>query len=56
MYASSDLASMFLSQSKIEIIDDSNLAIKTGFKNSKTSDLLAIIGSHYWGDIVYKNF
>ena len=56
MYASSDLASMFLSQSKIEIIDDSNLAIKTGFKNSKKSDLLAIIGSHYWGDIVYKNF
>ena len=56
MYKSIDLASMFLSQSKIEIIDDPNLAIKAGFKNSKKSDLLAIIGSHYWGDIVYKNF
>ena len=56
MYTSIDLASMFLSQSKIEIIDNPDLAIKTGLNNSKKSDLLAIIGSHYWGDIVYKNF
>jgi len=56
MYKSIDLASMFPSQSKIEIIDNPDLAIKAGLNNSKKTDLLAIIGSHYWGDIVYKNF
>ena len=56
MYKSIDLASMFPSQFKVEIIDEPNLAIKAGLDNSKKTDLLAIIGSHYWGDVVYKNF
>ena len=56
MYKSIDLSSMFPANSKIEIIDDPNLAINAGFNNSKKSDLLCIIGSHYWGNIVYKNF
>ena len=56
MYSSQTLSSMFSNKSQIEIVNNPDLAIKNTFKNIQNNDLLAIIGSHYWGEHVYKNF
>ena len=56
MYSPKILSSMFSDKSQIEIINNPDLAIRNTFKNIPKNDLLAIIGSHYWGEYVYKNF
>ena len=56
MYSPKILSSMFSHKSQIEIINNPDLAIRNTFKNIPKNDLLAIIGSHYWGEYVYKNF
>ena len=47
---------MFSNKAKIEIINNPDKAIKKTFKKMVDNELLAIIGSHYWGEHVYKNF
>ena len=40
----------------IEYIEDPNVAIKKIVNSSKDSDLIAIIGTHYWGDSIKSFF
>ena len=56
MHSLETLSSMFSNKSQIEIVNNPDLAIKNTFKNIQKNDLLAIIGSHYWGEYIYKNF
>ena len=56
MYNTTDLSSMFVLNNQTRIIDNPNDALSTILSSMKKSDLLAIVGSHYWGEIVYKNF
>ena len=56
MYSTQILSSMFSNQTQIKIIKNPSTAITNTLKNIQKNDLLAIIGSHYWGDYVYKNF
>ena len=56
MYSSKDLSSMFAPHRSIEIIDNPDDAIKKTMPKLKKSDILGIIGSHYWGEYIYQNF
>ena len=56
MYHSNELSSLFTTKNQIHAIEDPNDAISMAMDSINNSDLLAIIGSHYWGEIVYKNF
>jgi len=56
MYSPEDLSSMFAPHSSIEIISKPDNAIKKTIAKLKKPDILGIIGSHYWGEYIYKNF
>ena len=56
MYSSKDLSSMFAPHRSIEIINNPDDAIKKTMSKLKKSDILGIIGSHYWGEYIYQNF
>jgi len=56
MYHPEELSSMFSDQVYINIVKDPKNALVQTMKNINQDELLAIIGSHYWGDYVYKNF
>ena len=56
MYSTQILSSMFSNQTQIKIIKNPSTAITNTLKNMQKNGLLDIIGSHYWGDYVYKNF
>ena len=56
MYSPHTLSSFFVNKSSIEIADNPEQAIACTLKNIADNELLAIIGSHYWGEHVYKNF
>ena len=56
MYSPQDLSSMFAPHNSIEIISNPDSAIKKTIAKLKKPDILGIIGSHYWGEHIYKNF
>ena len=56
MYNPKDLSSMFAPHSSIKIINNPDNAINKTIAKLKKSDILGIIGSHHWGEYVYKNF
>lgn len=56
MYSTQILSSMFSNKTKIEISKDPDKAIKNTMKDIEDNELLAIIGSHYWGEHIYENF
>ena len=56
MYNPKDLSLMFYPHSSIEIISKPDRAIKKTIAKLKNPDILGIIGSHHWGEYIYKNF
>ena len=59
MYEADQLASIFQLQEKIEKTSDPSSVIKSFINKSQKDDLLVIMGSHYWGDLInnyFKNF
>ena len=56
MYSPHTLSSFFVNKSSIEIADNPEQTIACTLKDIADNELLAIIGSHYWGEHVYKNF
>ena len=56
MYDAKHLASLFGNNQLTHVIENPLDAISQAIDLADDSDLLAIIGSHYWGEMVYKNF
>ena len=56
MYSTESLSSMFSNKTQIEILTNPDMAIKNTMMNIAENELLAIIGSHYWGEYIYNNF
>ena len=56
MYSTESLSSMFSNKTQIEISINPDQAIKNTMMNITENELLAIIGSHYWGEYIYNNF
>ncbi len=56
MYSTDSLSSMFSNKTQIEISTNPDKAIKNTMMNIAENELLAIIGSHYWGEYIYNNF
>jgi len=56
MYSTESLSSMFSNKTQIEISTNPDMAIKNTMMNIAENELLAIIGSHYWGEYIYNNF
>ena len=56
MYHPQDLLSMFTEHDNIKIIDNPQNAITHTMEKLKNNEILGIIGSHYWGEYIYKNF
>ena len=56
MYTAKELSSMFTKNIHLQIIHNPHDAINNTIKTLNKTDVLAIIGSHYWGEYVYKNF
>jgi len=56
MYYPQDLSSMFTEHNNIEIIDNPQNAIRYTMEKLERNEILGIIGSHYWGEYIYKNF
>jgi len=56
MYDAKHLAFLFGNDQLTHIIESPSDAIFKAMDLMDDSDLLAIIGSHYWGEMVYKNF
>ena len=56
MYPPQDLSSMFTEHDNVEIINNPQNAISHTMEKLKSNEILGIIGSHYWGKYIYKNF
>lgn len=56
MMESRKLASNFTVQNKIMIMDDSTIAIDNLLSLSFENDLIAIIGTHLWGPVIFQKF
>ena len=56
MYTAEDLQTLFYKHNNTQIITKPNQAIVKTLNTINNSDMLAIIGSHYWGELINKNF
>ena len=56
MYTAKDLQTLFHEHNNTQIITKPNQAIVKTLNTINNSDMLAIIGSHYWGELINKNF
>ena len=56
MYTNKELTSIFSSGTNVASTSQPTKLIQNIIKNSQDNDLLAIIGSHYWGKEIEKIF
>ena len=52
----SNLKKIFSQGINVNLIANSNAALKNTMNEINSNQLLIILGSHYWGDYIYKNF
>ena len=56
MYSNRDLMNIFSSCKDLDSTTEPSKIIQNTMNHASDKDLIAIVGSHYWGEVIEKNF